>query len=61
MTGLIFLVLGGIAAFGFLIVVWRRREMPAILRTILIVAALAIVLYVGWTIAMVFHPPPAAR
>ena len=60
MTGPIFLLLGGIAAFGFLIVVWRRRQMPAILRAILIIAAVAIVVYVGWTVWTVFMAAPAA-
>ena len=53
MSATIFLVLGGLVALGFLILVWRRRQMPVLLRAILIVAAAAIVIYVAWTMAMV--------
>jgi hypothetical protein len=59
MSGIIFLILGGIAAAGFLIVVWRRRQMPAILRVMLVIAAGAIVLFVGWTLAVMFTAAPA--
>lgn len=47
MTGLIFLFLAGLAAFGFLVLVWRHKKMPVVLTVILILAALAIVAYVG--------------
>ncbi|MDP9254276.1 MAG: hypothetical protein M3O66_04990 [Verrucomicrobiota bacterium] len=53
MGATIFLVLGGLSAFGFLVLVWRRRQMPVLLRAILIIAAAAIVIYVAWTMAMV--------
>lgn len=53
MTGTIFLFLAGLTAFGFLFVVWQQRKMPAILRAILIIAALAIVAYVGWILFVV--------
>jgi hypothetical protein len=52
MNATIFVLLGGLVALGFLIVVWRRRQMPALLRAILIIGAAAIVLFVGWTIVM---------
>jgi hypothetical protein len=55
------LILGGLVAFGFLIVVWRRRQMPVLLRAILIIAAAAIVIYVGCTLAMVFSAAPVLR
>ncbi|GEM_PF-4496020 len=55
MSGTFFLGLGGLVAFGFLIVVWRRREMPALLRAILIIGAAAIVIYVAWFFAMAFR------
>lgn len=47
MTGIIFLFLGGLAAFGFLVVIWRHKKMPLVLKAILILAALAIVAYVA--------------
>ena len=47
MTGFIFFILAGLVALGFLIVVWRNKKMPAILRVILVLAALGIVAYVG--------------
>jgi uncharacterized membrane protein len=51
-TALIFLFLAGLTALGFLIQVWRRREkIPALLRSILIIGAAAIVAYVAWTIS----------
>ncbi|MEY2546624.1 MAG: hypothetical protein QOG48_1741 [Verrucomicrobiota bacterium] len=61
MTATFFLALAGLAAFGFLIVVWRRREMPAILRAILIIAAAAIVIYVAWILWMAIGVGPAMR
>ncbi len=57
MSGSIFLVLGGLVAFGFLIVVWRRREMPILLRAILIIGAAAIVIFVAWTMVMTLNSP----
>ena len=47
MTGIIFFFLAGFAALGFLIVVWRHKKMPLVLKAILILAALGIVAYVG--------------
>lgn len=51
---MIFLALGGLVAFAFLILVWRRRQMPMLLRAILIIAAAAIVISVAWTFATMF-------
>ena len=48
MTGIIFLFLGGLAAFGFLILLWQHRKMPILLRAILMIGAIAIVAYVAW-------------
>lgn len=48
MTGLIFLFLGGLAAFGFLILLWQHKKMPALLRAILMIGAILIVAYVAW-------------
>jgi hypothetical protein len=42
-------LLTGLTALGFLTVVWRRRQMPALLRAILIVMATAVVVVVAWT------------
>ena len=58
MSGSIFLVLGGLVAFAFLILVWRRRQMPILLRAILIIAAAAIVIYVAWTMVMILNAGP---
>lgn len=58
MSGSIFLVLGGLAALGFLILVWQRRQMPILLRAILIIGAAAIVIYVAWTMVMVLNAGP---
>ena len=49
------LFLAGLTALGFLTVVWRRRQMPALLRAILIVVAAAVVLVVGWTLTAAWH------
>jgi uncharacterized membrane protein len=54
MSPMIFLALGGLVAFAFLILVWRRRQMPMLLRAILIIAAAAIVISVAWTFATMF-------
>jgi hypothetical protein len=51
MNGTMLLILAGMTALGFLVVAGRRRQMPIILRATLLIAAAAIVLYVGWTIA----------
>lgn len=59
MSTTIFLLLGGLVAFGFLIVVWQRRQMPVQLRAILIIAATAIVIYVAWTLVMILNAAPA--
>jgi hypothetical protein len=48
MVGILFLILAGLAALAFLVVVFRRKQMPAPLRGILIIAAIAIVFYVVW-------------
>ena len=53
MLPIIFLLLAGLTALGFLSVVWRRREMPAPLRAILIVVAVGVVAYVAWTLVAV--------
>ncbi|HXY60924.1 MAG TPA: hypothetical protein VEH26_04900 [Chthoniobacterales bacterium] len=45
---IIFFLLGGLLALGFLIVVWRKRQWPIFLRAILTLAAAAIVIYVAW-------------
>ena len=47
MFALVILFLAGLTAFGFLIVVWRRRQMPVLLRAILIIGATAIVAYIS--------------
>jgi hypothetical protein len=57
MTGTIFLFLAGLAAFGFLFVVWQQTKMPALLRVLLIIAALAIVAYVGWILFAAMSAP----
>lgn len=59
MSATIFLFLGGLVAFGFLTLVWQRRQMPVLLRTILIIAAVAIVIHVAWTLIMVLNAGPA--
>jgi hypothetical protein len=61
MTGTIFLVLAGLVAFGFLTVVWRRRQMPALLRALLIIVAVAIVIYVGWILLTLFTAGSAVQ
>lgn len=58
MSGTFFLVLAGLVAFGFLILVWRRRQMPALLRAILIVAAAAIVVYVACVLGLMLKSGP---
>ena len=45
---IIFFLLGGLLALGFLIVVWRKRQWPIFLRAILTLAAAVIVIYVAW-------------
>jgi hypothetical protein len=47
---LFFLFLGGLTAVGFLEVVRRRRGMPPLLRGLLIIGAVAIVIFVAWTL-----------
>lgn len=59
MSATIFLFLGGLVAFGFLTLVWQRRQMPVLLRAILIIAAAAIVIFVAWTLIMVLNAGPA--
>ena len=44
----VLLFLAGLTALGFLTVVWRRRQMPAPLRAILIIVAAAVVVVVAW-------------
>jgi hypothetical protein len=44
------LFLAGLTALGFLALVWQRREMPVILRGLLIIVAVAVVVVVGWTL-----------
>lgn len=58
MSATIFLFLGGLVAFGFLTLVWQRRQMPVLLRAILIIAAAAIVIFVAWTLVMVLNAGP---
>jgi ABC-type transport system involved in cytochrome c biogenesis permease subunit len=41
--------LAGLTALAFLTVVWRRRQMPALLRAILIIVTAAVVLFVAWS------------
>ncbi len=55
MLPIVLLFLAGLTAFGFLTVVWRRRQMPPLLRAILIIVAMAIVVFVGWTLAATFR------
>jgi hypothetical protein len=50
---IVFLFLAGLTAVGFLEVVRRRREMPPLLRTLLIVAAVGILLFVVWAFAAI--------
>jgi hypothetical protein len=45
-----FLFLAGLTAIGFLEVVRRRREMPALLRGLLTIGAVAILVFVAWTL-----------
>jgi hypothetical protein len=52
---MIFLLLGGLVALGFLIVVWRRRQMPVPLRAILVIAAAAMVVYVAWAVILALN------
>jgi heme/copper-type cytochrome/quinol oxidase subunit 4 len=51
-----FSILAGLTALAFLVVVWRRRQMPVLLRAILIIAAVAIVGYVFWSLALTSKP-----
>ncbi|MEP6602744.1 MAG: hypothetical protein ABJB69_02235 [Spartobacteria bacterium] len=57
MSGTFFLFLGGLVALAFLVLIWRRRKMPMLLRAILIIAAAAIVIFVGWTLFAVASGP----
>jgi hypothetical protein len=52
---IVFLVLAGLTAFAFLLLVWRRRQMPVILRAILIIGATAIVIYIGSILLAAFR------
>jgi hypothetical protein len=45
-----FLFLAALTAIGFLEVVRRRREMPALLRGLLTIGAFAILVFVAWTL-----------
>ena len=53
MLPIVFLFLAGLSALGFLEVVRRRREMPPLLRAVLIIAAVAILVFVVWTLAAI--------
>ena len=57
MLPFLFLLLAGLTALGFLFVVARRRQMPAMLRAILILGAVAIVVYVAWIIVSMRGAP----
>jgi hypothetical protein len=50
-----FLFLAGLTAIGFLEVVRRRREMPALLRGLLTIGAVAILVFVAWTLWVVLR------
>ena len=52
---IVLLFLAGLTAFGFLTVVWRRRQMPALLRGLLIIVAMAVVVFVGYTLVAAFR------
>ena len=56
---LLFHFFAGLVALGFLVLVVRRRKMPALLRGILIMGATAIVVYVAWTFVVVLNANPA--
>lgn len=47
---MLLLLLAGLTALGFLTVVWQQTKMPAPLRAILIIVAVAVVVFVAWTI-----------
>ncbi len=53
MLPIVFLFLGGLSAVGFLEVARRQREMPALLRTVLVIAAVVILIFVVWTLAAI--------
>jgi DMSO reductase anchor subunit len=59
MSGTVFLILGGLAALGFLVLLWQHRKMPLILRAILSIAAAVIVIYVVWTMVTLYTTGPA--
>jgi len=44
----VLLFLAGLTALGFLAVVWRRRQMPALLRAVLVIVAASVVVVVAW-------------
>ncbi len=50
--------LAGLAALGFLVVVFRRKQMPVLLRGVLVIAAVAIVVYVGWSLVSILSASP---
>jgi hypothetical protein len=52
---IVLLFLAGLTAFGFLTVVWRRRQMPPLLRGVLVIAAVAVVVFTVWTLAATFR------
>ena len=56
MFAIIVLFLAGLTALGFLVVVWRRRQMPLFLRAILIIGAMAIVAYISSILLSLFKP-----
>lgn len=60
MTSTLFVLLAGLAALGFLLVVGRRRQMPAPLKIVLIIVALAIVVFVAWTLLALLGLVPGA-
>jgi len=61
MIGIFFLVLAGLVALGFLVVVYRRKQMPMPLRAILMIGAVATVVYVGWILLALLNGPGAGR
>jgi len=59
--GLLFHLFAGLVALGFLVLVVRRRKMPALLRGVLIIGATAIVVYVAWTFVVVLQAGATPR
>ena len=48
MSGIMILFLAGLTAFAFIVVVLRRGKTVRPLRAILLIAAIAIVVYIAW-------------